>query len=264
MSSTMISKAGAQIRIYKDPEELALKAARGFARLADQYVVGSGRFTVALAGGSTPKAMLSLLAQTPFRETVPWSSIHFFWGDERCVPPDHQDSNYRMAFEALLSKVPVPKENIFRIPAELKDPDQAASEYESALINFFLKSDKPSETAPLSNVPRFDLIMLGMGPDGHTASLFPGTPAVSVTDRVAVANYVEKLKAHRITLTAATINNARNVTFLAAGADKAETLRNVLEGPYQPQIYPSQMIRPSRGALLWMIDEAAAGFLSQR
>src|SRR5262249_48664572 len=122
MSSTMISKAGAQIRIYKDPEELALKAARGFARLADQYVVGSGRFTVALAGGSTPKAMLSLLAQTPFRETVPWSSIHFFWGDERCVPPDHQDSNYRMAFEALLSKVPVPKENIFRIPAELKDP----------------------------------------------------------------------------------------------------------------------------------------------
>src|SRR5215475_11126489 len=195
------------IRIYESPEELALKAARGFARLADQYVVGSGRFTVALSGGSTPKAMLSLLAEPPLRETMPWSSICFFWGDERCVRPDHQDSNYRMASEALLSKVPVPPENIFRIPAEL-DPDRAAQQYETSLIGFFLKDAKSTGTAPLSNVPRFDLVMLGMGPDGHTASLFPGTKALGATDRIVVANYVEKFKTHRITLTATTINNA--------------------------------------------------------
>jgi 6-phosphogluconolactonase len=262
MSTRMISKTHGQIRVYKDPEELALKAARAFARLADQYVIGGGRFSVALSGGSTPKAMLSLLSADPFRETVPWGSIYFFWGDERCVPPDHQDSNYRMASEALLSKVPVPKENIFRIPAEMENAQSAAEEYELTLTRFFLNAEKRSATAPLSNVPRFDLVMLGMGPDGHTASLFPGTTALKVSDRVVVANYVEKFKTYRITLTATTINNARNVTFLAAGADKAETLKNVLEGPYQPDLYPSQMIRPAKGALLWMVDQAAAHLLS--
>ena len=261
MSARMFSKTNAQIRVYSDPEELALKAARAFARYADQYVVGSGRFSVALSGGSTPKAMFSILAEDPFKDTVPWESVYFFWGDERCVPPDHQDSNYRMATESLLSRVAVPKENIFRIPAEDEDHERAANEYELALMKFFV-SGKKSGTAPLSNVPRFDLVMLGMGPDGHTASLFPGTTALQVTDRVVVSNYVEKFKTFRITLTAPTINNARNVTFLAAGADKAETLKNVLEGPYQPELYPSQMIKPTNGALLWMIDHAAAKLLS--
>jgi len=259
----MLQKSNAQVRVYRDPDELALKSARLFARRADQYVIGCGRFTVALSGGSTPKAMFSVLAAEPFLDTVPWSSIYFFWGDERCVPPDHSDSNYRMTREVLLSKVPVPPQNVFRIPAELPDPEKAAGEYATTLTQFFLSEPGANRTgtAPLSNLPRFDLIFLGMGPDGHTASLFPHTAALEAGDQIAVANYVEKFKTHRITMTAATINNARNVTFLAAGQDKAETLRNVLEGNYQPDVYPSQLIRPHNGTLLWLVDEAAARLL---
>ena len=264
MSTKMLNRADAQVRVYRDAGEVALKAARHFARLADQYVVGCGRFTVALSGGSTPRAMFSLLSEAPFADTVPWGSIHFFWGDERCVPPDHPDSNYRMARETLLSKVPVPAENIFRIPAELSDPAVAAEQYEATLINQFSKPATASGTAPLAGVPRFDLIFLGMGPDGHTASLFPGTTALGVTDKVVVANYVEKFGAHRITLTATTINDARNVTFVVAGPDKSAALREVLEGAYEPDLYPSQLIHPRQGSLLWMVDEAAAARLTER
>jgi 6-phosphogluconolactonase len=262
----MLSKSEAQVRIYRDAEELALKAARHFARLADQYVVGCGRFTVALSGGSTPRAMFQILAAEPLLETVPWSSIFFFWGDERTVPPDHKDSNFRMAQETLLSKAPIPAENVFRIPAELEDHDLAAREYSETLKQFFLAGPGATTTgtAPLSTVPRFDLVMLGMGPDGHTASLFPGTTALHVNDRIAVSNWVEKFNTYRITLTATMINNARNVTFIAGGADKAETLRDVLEGPYQPEVYPSQLIRPQNGSLLWMVDEAAARLLTSQ
>ncbi len=265
MSTRILQVSESQMRVYRDPEELALKAARLFARLADQYVVGCGRFTVALSGGSTPRAMLSLLAEAPFHETVPWASIYFFWGDERCVPPDHQDSNYRMAYEALLSKVPAPQENIFRVPAELPDPARAAEQYATTLTEFFIAGPGATKTAtaPLAHLPRFDLVFLGMGPDGHTASLFPHTTALEAGEQVVVANYVEKLNAHRITLTAATINNARNITFLVAGEDKAEALKNVLEGSYQPEVYPSQLIRPRNGTLLWMVDEAAARLLSE-
>jgi 6-phosphogluconolactonase len=260
----MLAKSNAQVRVYSDPGELALKAARRFARLADQYVIGCGRFTVALSGGSTPKAMFSVLAADPFLDTIPWSSTYFFWGDERCVPPDHADSNFRMTYETLLSKVPVPQQNIFRVPAELPDPAQAAEQYTATLTNFFLAdSSNRSGTAPLSTLPRFDLVFLGMGPDGHTASLFPHTTALTSGDKIAVANYVEKFKAWRITLTAATINNARNVTFLVAGEDKTETIKNVLEGPYQPDLYPSQLIQPRNGTLLWMVDEAAVRLLDQ-
>ena len=263
MSTKMLNRSDAQVRVYRDAGEVALKAARHFARLADQYVVGSGRFTVALSGGSTPRAMFSLLAQAPFADTVPWDSIHFFWGDERCVPPDHADSNYRMARETLLSRVPVPEGNVFRIPAEMADPERAAQEYAATLTRFFAQQVPPSDTAPPGGLPRFDLIFLGMGPDGHTASLFPGTAALHVTDRAVVANYVEKFKAHRVTLTAPTINNARNVTFVVAGGDKAEALAEVLEGAYQPELYPSQLIHPRRGSLLWMVDEAAAARLAE-
>ena len=252
MSTKMLNRADAQVRVYRDAGEVALKAARHFARLADQYVVGCGRFTVALSGGSTPRAMFSLLSAAPFLDTVPWDSIYFFWGDERCVPPDHADSNYRMAHETLLSKVPVPAEHVFRIPAERPDPANAADEYAATLTNFFA-----------NDAPRFDLIFLGMGPDGHTASLFPGTAALHVADKVAVANYVEKFNAHRITLTAQTINNARNVTFVVAGPDKAEALHEVLEGAHQPELYPSQLIHPQQGSLLWMVDEAAAARLTE-
>src|SRR5262249_23598640 len=212
------------------------------------------------------KAMFSVLASEPFLNTVPWSSIYFFWGDERCVPPDHTDSNFRMTNEALLSKVPVPQQNIFRVPAELPDAAQAAEDYSATLTNFFLADSAAnrSGTAPLSTLPRFDLVFLGMGPDGHTASLFPHSAALQAGEKIAVANYVEKFKAWRITLTAATINNARNITFLAAGEDKGETLKNVLEGPYQPDVYPSQLIQPRNGTLLWMVDEAAVRLLGDQ
>jgi 6-phosphogluconolactonase len=262
----MLNISDSQVRVYRDAEELALKAARLFARLADQYVVGSGRFSVALAGGSTPRAMFKLLAASPFIETVPWSSIYFFWGDERTVPPDHPDSNYGMARETLLAKAPIPESNIFRIPAEMEDHDEAAQLYSARVMQFFLTGQGTSRThtAPLISMPRFDLVLLGMGPDGHTASLFPHTTALRVTDRVAAANWVEKFNTWRITLTAPAINNARNVTFVAGGADKTETLKNVLEGEYQPDLYPSQLIRPGNGTLLWMVDEAAAKLLTQK
>jgi 6-phosphogluconolactonase len=262
MSTRMLNKPGAQVRVYRDSDELALKAARHFARLADQYCIGCDRFTVALSGGSTPRKMFSILAEEPFLDTVPWSSIYFFWGDERCVPPDHPDSNYLMARETLLSKVPVPNENIFRVPAENPDPNRAAEEYAETLTQFFLARASKSATAPLTSVPRFDLVLLGMGPDGHTASLFPHTSALQNEEDMVAANFVEKFNAYRITLTAKTINNARNVTFVVAGADKAEALKDVIEGSYQPEVYPSQLIRPRNGTLLWMVDEAAAALLA--
>ncbi|HST23512.1 MAG TPA: 6-phosphogluconolactonase [Blastocatellia bacterium] len=264
MSTRMLNKSDAQVRIYKDADELALKAARHFARLADQYCLGCGRFTVALSGGSTPRKMLSLLAAEPFLDTVPWSSIYFFWGDERAVPPDHADSNYRMARETLLENAPVPAENIFRIPAELPDTALAANQYAATLREFFLSDPEATQGDPSGYVPRFDLVFLGMGPDGHTASLFPGTDALYVNDRIVIANYVQKFNANRITFTAALINNARNVTFVAGGADKADALRGVLEGSYQPDVYPSQLIRPRNGTLLWMVDEAAAAQLTEK
>lgn len=242
-----------QIEIYENAKELAWAAALRFASLAEQAVKERGRFTVALSGGSTPKAMFAILAEKPFAGALPWPSIHFFWGDERCVPPDHADSNYRMANETLLSRVAVPRENIFRIPAEEEDHNRAAANYSETIRQFF--------DLPASEFPRLDLVFLGMGPDGHTASLFPGTTALQVEDQIAVANYVEKFQTFRITLTASTINNAQNVIFLVAGEDKAATLKDVLEGVPQPRKYPSQLISPLNGELLWMLDKAAAAEL---
>jgi 6-phosphogluconolactonase len=239
------------LEIYDNPQELAWAAASRFASLAEQSIAERGVFTVALSGGSTPKAMFSLLAKSPFAASLPWPETQFFWGDERCVPPDHADSNFRLTMETLLGKIAVSPENIFRIPAEDDDHHRAAELYAGTLRQTF-----NSET------PQFDLVFLGMGADGHTASLFPGTKALQSTDQIVVANFVEKLNSWRITLTAKTINNARNVIFLVAGEDKAATLRNILEGEYQPETYPSQLIQPVNGSLLWMLDEAAASLLS--
>ena len=238
-----------EVLICADAAELALEAARRFAELAEAFTNDAGRFTVALSGGSTPKAMFQILAEKPFADSLPCPSIYFFWGDERCVSPDHAESNYRMANETLLSKVPVPRENIFRIPAEDEDHERAAAIYSETLQTFFAEEQ-----------PGFDLVFLGMGADGHTASLFPGTTALCAGGGAA-ANYVDKLQSWRITLTADAINKARNVIFLVAGADKAPALKEVLEGPRNPKQYPSQLIKPSHGALLWMVDEAAAKLL---
>jgi 6-phosphogluconolactonase len=247
-----IQKSTYEISVLPSAAELAQEAARRFAEQAEACAKHAGRCAVALSGGSTPKAMFQILAEKPYADTVPWRSIYFFWGDERCVPPDHAESNYRMADETLLSKVPIPRENIFRIPAEDKDHDRAAASYSETLRKFF------GEERPV-----FDLVFLGMGADGHTASLFPSSTALHVNDRVATANYVEKFQAWRITLTADTINSARNIIFLVAGADKAPALKEVIEGPRNPDLYPSQLIEPSHGSLLWMVDEAAAKQLQE-
>jgi 6-phosphogluconolactonase len=246
-----LQQSSYEILICADAAELAREAARRFAELAEVFVSDVGRFAVALSGGSTPKAMFSILAEKPLADSLPWRSIHCFWGDERRVPPEHADSNYRMANETLLSKVPVPRQSIFRIPAEDEDYERAAANYSETLRKFFAEE-----------WPQFDLVFLGMGADGHTASLFPGTAALRVNDRIAVANYVEKLQAWRITLTANAINRARNIIFLVAGEDKAATLKEVIEGARNPEKYPSQLIEPHYGTLLWMVDEAAAKMLA--
>jgi 6-phosphogluconolactonase len=262
MPARSLSAGGALIEIYTDASELAFAAAGRFAELAGKYVNENGVFTVALSGGSTPRAMYTLLAGEPYSSTVPWRSIHFFWGDERCVAPGHPDSNYRMARETLLSRVPAPPENVHRIPGEIEPPRAAADRYESDIVKALARFDKDYLSAGISVMPRLDLILLGMGADAHTASLFPGTDALRASGRIVVDNYVPKLSAHRITFTADAINNARNVAFIVAGADKAEALRQVIEGERRPEEYPSQMINARAGNLVWMVDEAAARLLT--
>jgi 6-phosphogluconolactonase len=235
----------AEIRTYPDAASLARAAAEHFVTLATQAMTARGRFVVALSGGSTPRAAYTLLASDEFVARVDWPRVHVFWGDERCVPPDHAESNYRMARETLLDKIPIPAENIHRIQGELP-PDQAATAYQAEL------------EAVLGAGGRFDLILLGMGEDGHTASLFPGTTALHEQTRWVVAHYVDKLSAWRVTLTPVAINAAAHVTFLVSGAGKAERLREVLDGPHQPDVLPAQIVRPTDGRLLWLADAAAA------
>jgi len=236
------------MEIRNDAADVAKRAAEIFIEAARESA-NNGRFSVALSGGSTPKALYSLLAAPPYVDQVPWNIVHLFWGDERCVPPDHQDSNYRMTKEAMLTKVPLAENQIHRIEAEL-EPDVAASKYSQVLESFF------------GGVPRFDLVLLGMGDDGHTASLFPGTKALHDNDHLVVANYVEKFKTHRITLTAKVINNAARVNFLIVGDSKTKVLKEVLEGNREPDRLPSQLIQPTDGKLLWLVDRAAAANLS--
>ena len=244
-----------EIRVLADPPALFHAAAEHFVEVAKATVKERGQFTVALSGGSTPKGLFQDLA-TAERGALPWDKMFFFWGDERHVPPDHPESNYRMANEALLSRVLVPAANVFRIPAEDADASLAAASYESTLRGFFKLSP--------GQFPRFDLILLGMGPDGHTASLFPKTKALAETERLVVANWVEKFQTDRITFTVPVLNAAREVNFLVAGQDKADALHQVLEGSDSPELYPSKMVKPSDGKLVWMIDQAAAEGLARQ
>ena len=246
----------ANLHICQDSQDLYYQAATLFTRLANEAIASQGRFTVALSGGSTPKGVYSLLAnRNPRMQPIAWPYVHVFWGDERCVPPVHVDSNYRMANEALLAHVPIPPENIHRIHADLL-PLEAAYNYEWELRETF--------SLPSDGTPCFDLALLGMGPDGHTASLFPGTSGVREEKRLVVAHYVEKLSSWRVTLTAKVFNAAMQVAFLVAGADKAVTLKEVLEGPFQPNRLPSQLIRPAPENLQWFVDEAAASALANK
>ena len=241
-----------EIRVYPDATGLARAAAEHFAARAEAAVASRGRFVVALSGGSTPRATYTLLTSPEFVARVDWPRVHVFWGDERCVPPDHPDSNYAMARETLLDHVPIPTENVHRVRGEI-DPERAADECERTLRVFLATEPGKTETPP-----RFDLILLGMGGDGHTASLFPGTAAIHEDRRWVLAHFVDTLSAWRVTLTPVVINAAAQVTFLVAGAGKAERLREVLTGPLRPDLLPSQIVRPADGHLLWLLDEAAA------
>ena len=235
------------LQVHEDKKRLAEAAARDFAEKAAEAIASSGRFAVALAGGSTPEAAYELLA-SEYVDEVDWSNVHVFFGDERSVPPEDDDSNYRMAREALLDHVPVG--SVHRMKGELL-PDEAAVQYEEELREFF---------GSLGSPPEFDLIQLGIGDDGHTASLFPDTPALTVTDRWVAQNPVPKFETVRITLTLPVINAAKAVSFLVAGEGKAEALREILEGDADPQNYPAKFVQP-RGELTWMVDRAAAGTL---
>jgi 6-phosphogluconolactonase len=245
--------SSAEIRTLTTPQELFAAAAEEVVRTGNEAVGQRGRFTIALAGGSTPKSLYNLLA-TNARTTLPWDRMFFFWGDERHVPPTDPESNYRMADEAMLSKVPVQPGNVFRIKTENPDAAAAAEDYEKTIRKFFAL--EPGQ------FPHFDLILLGMGPDGHTASLFPGTTALQEKSRLVVANWVEKMKTHRISLTLPVLNAARCVTFLVSGTDKAPALKAVLEENVPAEQYPAKLIKPSDGKLIWLIDRAAASQLT--
>lgn len=246
-----------EIKIVENGEAVSRTAAEMMVSLALETLRSKESFAVALSGGSTPNKMFAILANdAALRDRMPWDRVHFFWGDERHVPPDHTDSNYRMTHKAMLSSVPVPPENIHRIRAENPDARKAAKDYEQELRRFFRL--EPSQ------LPAFDCVFLGMGPDGHTASLFPGTRALHERERLVVSNWVDKFRSYRITLTAPVLNHADIVIFLVSGEEKAEPLRTVLEGEKQTDLFPSQLIAPTHGRLLWLVDRAAAGRLEQR
>jgi 6-phosphogluconolactonase len=239
-----------EVRILNTPADLFQAAAAEFSRLADQAVRAHGRFRVALSGGSTPRSLYALLAGGAV-PSIPWGNICIFFGDERHVPPDHPESNYRMANEALLSKVPLRPENVFRVPAEEKDAAVAAGAYQKTLVSFF--GLKPAE------FPRFDLVLLGMGADGHTASLFPG----SVDDLAhwTAARQDPGGERWRVTLLPPVFDAAQAVLFLVSGAQKAARVAEALAGPLRPHALPAQRIRPLRGSLTWLLDREAAAAL---
>lgn len=240
------------IEVLASAADLFHAAAEEFVSSARAAIGAQGRFSVALSGGSTPKALYSLLAAN--YPSFAWNRVFLFFGDERHVPPTDPQSNYRMVNESLLTKIAIPAENVFRVLAENPDADAAASAYEAQLRRFF--------DVKTGEFPRFDLILLGMGPDGHTASLFPDSAALEEQSRFVVANWVAKFNTHRITFTFPVLNRAAEVMFMASGPDKADMLHQVLEGHSTPPL-PSQRVQPSDGKLLWMLDEPAATKLAR-
>ena len=239
-------------QVFPDAPATAQAAAQLFSAAAKEAVEARGRARIAISGGSTPKAMFKLLAAEPFLSRTPWDKLDLFWVDERSVPPTDADSNFKMTREAMLDHVPLPAPQVHRIEGEL-DPELAASRYESELRNTFKLEG--------AETPTFDLILLGMGDDGHTASLFPHTEGLNELSRLVIANHVPQKSTWRITLTWPVINQGRQVAFLLEGGAKATLLNEVLTGPYQPETYPTQLIRPANGKLLFLLDQAAAAAL---
>ncbi len=244
-----------EVRILADGAAIAGRAAQEWVQAAAAAVQEKGSFTVALAGGSTPKALYSLLVtDATLRAQFPWDKMHLFFGDERHVGPDHLDSNFRMVAEAMISKSPLKPEQVTRIKGEYPDAEKAAQEYEQALRSYFKLKD--------GEYPRFDLLLAGMGNEGHTLSLFPGTKALHADERIVVRNWVGKLYADRITLTAPAASNAARIMFMVTGDDKAPALKAVLEGPFEPEQLPAQLLQPKNGKLLWLVDGATGSMLS--
>lgn len=239
------------IRVFADPEALSRAAAELFVAEARQAVQARGRFAVALAGGGTPRKTYELLGQETFRELVPWQNTHIFWGDERCVPADDPRNNARMARRTLLDHVPIPPDQIHPMVC-VSSPAEAAAEYEALLRSFF------------AGAPRFDLVLLGLGENGHTASLFPGTPVLEEQQRWVAEVHVAEEGLHRLTLTSVAINQAAQIVFLVSGYGKATILREVLEGAENSPSLPARLIAPSEGGLLWLVDRDAARYLHLR
>jgi len=240
------------IHVLPDSEAISHRAAFLFVKAAKDAIDRSTRFVVALSGGSTPRRLYTLLGSAEYSPQIDWQKVHIFWVDERCVPKDHEESNFKTVFDRLLSKVPLPDGNIHRIRGE-EEPDQAARDYEEDLQRFF----------GMSELPMFDLVILGMGEDGHTASLFPGSKSLEENDRLAVPVYLEKPHRDRITLTFLVLNNADQILFLISGRSKAAVLSEIIEAGHQKDPYPAGLINPIHGTLLWLIDQEAAGQLKR-
>jgi 6-phosphogluconolactonase len=239
------------VRIFEDVDGLSRAAATLFIDACAGAIADHGRALIALSGGNTPMKLYELLAESPYTEQVQWPKVHVFWGDERCVPPDDPESNYRQTNDALLKRVPIPPANICRVQGEA-DPREAALAYALTLRNY--------ATPPLS-WPRFDLVLLGMGEDGHTASLFPGSPVDVATPTAAVTAEYQGRPANRVTITPILLNAARRIVFLVSGDGKSKTLAHVLKGTYDPETLPAQRIHPMDGQLIWLVDQAAASRL---
>jgi 6-phosphogluconolactonase len=267
----MTSRAAPVLHIVPDAGQLADAAARFFAERAAEAIAARGVFRVALSGGSTPRALYQRLAAMPARDAgalaadappadavppIDWAHVELFFGDERHVPPDHAESNYRMVKEALLTHAPIPDGNVFRIHTELPDANDAAADYAEVLRRVF--------DVAMGQWPRFDLVLLGLGPDGHTASLFPDTAVLHERSRMAAAVWVASMQTWRVTLTPPVLNHARLVLFLVSGAEKADTALAVLEGSSDPERLPAQLIAPGDGTTHWLLDAPAASRLTRR
>jgi 6-phosphogluconolactonase len=240
--------------MYPNSDTLSHEAARLIVRLANEAIAAHGRFTIALSGGSTPKKLYGLLGNEPYRSQIDWALVDIFWSDERCVPPDDPESNYSMAEQVLLSQVPIPASQVHRMPADQQDRDAAAYAYTLDM----------QQTLGSDSVPVFDLIQLGMGPEGHTASLFPHQPSLHEQQRVVMPVTVPKPPPPRLTFTPRILNAATHVLFLVTGAEKQDAVQAVLEGPYNPEEYPAQIVRPERGEVTWMLDTEAAAKLQNK
>ncbi len=238
------------IQIFPDLEVLSHHAASIFINLPESCITSHGRFTVAISGGSTPRRLYALLGSEQYRNSVDWNHVHFFWVDERCIPEENEESNFKLAFDLLLSKVHIPRENIHRIKGE-ESPEKAAREYEDDIKRFF----------GISGLPVFDLIILGMGEDGHTASLFPRSLSLKETERFAAPVYRERPEVNRTTLTLPVLNNASQILFLVSGKSKADMVQKILGEGHKKEPYPAGLIKPTHGKLLWFIDKEAASKL---